>query len=305
VASIPEGDEDAVYFITQRQIPGQNSGSPVYYVERMQSRQLARPWTNNQADPTNAWFLDCGLSYSFGVPAGCSLTAPESITTDADLFSPSSVGSVIRVDDGVFDITEYVSATQVIGVWSVLPKGGTSGPFGALIPDGSWTLTTPVQTVTGLSHLNGASVMVLSNGSVEGPYTVVNGSITLIEPSDVVVVGLSYTAKGTNMFVDLGAGGPSVAGKRKTQTGLTCYLENSRGLSFSGSGFDNLVAIKERTNEQMGQPTRLLTGEFRPDAIFTDWTVEGQTYWQSEWPLPFTLLGLAGEFTFGDNQGGR
>jgi hypothetical protein len=306
VATIPEGDENAVYFITQRQVPGQNSGSPVYYVERMQSRQLARPWTNDEADPTNAWFLDCALSYSFGVPAGCALTAPTSLASDANLFSAGSVGTVIRVDGGVFNVTEYISPTQVVGVWSVLPVGGPSGPFDTLIPEGSWTLTTPVQTVTGLDHLEGSSVMVLSNGSVEGPYTVSNGSITLLEPSDVVVVGLSYTAQGTSMYVDLGGGAPSVAGKRKTVTGLSAYMENSRGLSFSASGFDEtLVGIKERTNEQMGQPTRLQTGEFRPDAIYSDWTVEGQIYWESVYPLPFTLLGVAGEFTFGDNSGGR
>lgn len=304
VATIPEGDEDAVYLIAQRQIPGQNSGSPVFYVERMQSRQLSRPWTDDTASATNAWFLDCGLSYSFGVPAGCALTAITSIQSDADLFSAGSVGSVIRVDGGVFNVTQFINSKTVLGVWSVLPAGGVGGPFGTLVPDGSWTLTTAVQTVTGLSHLEGSSVMVLSNGSVEGPYTVVNGSITLIEPSDVVVVGLQYVAKGTTMYVDLGGGAPSVAGKRKTLTGTTCYLENSRGLSFSGSGFDNMVELKERTDEAMGQPTRLQTGELRTD-IYTDWTVQGQIYWESGYPLPFTLLGLAGEFTFGDNQGGR
>lgn len=318
VVTIPEGDEDAVYLIARRTISDSiNSGKPVFYVERMQSRQMARPWTGFKADPTNAWFLDCALQYSFITPPACMRPSDDIITTDSPAFNYVSVGYVIRftvtydafgrrLEDGVdfiFTVTEVVSSTVVRGVY----VGGV-GPAAlqeVLIPEGDWTLTAAVQTVTGLDHLEGASVMILSNGSVQGPQVVVNGAVTLEEPSDIVVVGLQYFARGTNMFVDLGGGAPSVAGKRKTQTGLTCYLENSRGLSFSGSGFDNLVAIKERTNEVMGQPTRLLTGEFRPDAIFTDWTVEGQTYWYSEWPLPFTLLGLAGEFTFGDNTGGR
>lgn len=319
VCTIPEGDEDAVYLVARRTISESiNSGKPVFYVERMQSRQMARPWTDFKADPTNAWFLDCALQYSFVTPAACMTpSAPNTITTDVASFGYVSVGYVIRftvkydafgrrLEDGVdfiFTITNVVSSTVVTGVY----VGGVGpGPLQEVqIPEGDWTLTAAVQTVTGLDHLEGASVMILSNGSVQGPQVVVNGAVTLEEPSDIVVVGLQYFARGTTMYVDLGGGAPSVAGKRKTQTGLTCYLENSRGLSFSGSGFDNLVAIKERTNEAMGQPTRLLTGEYRPDAIYTDWTVQGQTYWESGYPLPFTLLGLASEFTFGDNQGGR
>lgn len=296
VAAIPEGQETAVYLIAQRQIPGVNSGSPVFYVERMQSRQLARAWTNNEADPTNAWFQDCALQYSFVNPPACAFTASNTIITDTASFTTASVGNVIRITDGIFDIGAFVSTTQVTGTWSVLPDR-----FGRLVSEGDWTLTTPVSTVTGLDHLEGASVIVLSNGSVEGPYTVVNGSITLQEPSDIVTVGLAVTYEGASMYVDLGQGGPTVAGKRKSSDSVTCYLENSRGLSFGGiSQTTDLTELKERTDEQMGQPTRLWSGENRVN-IYSEWTVQGQIFWRSEYPLPFTLLGLAVDYQFGDN----
>jgi len=142
-------------------------------------------------------------------------TAPNTITTDVATFGYTSVGSVIRFTvvydtlghrgeigiDFIFVVTNVVSSTVVTGTY----VGGV-GPGAlqeVLIPEGNWTLTAAVQTVTGLDHLEGASVMVLSNGSVEGPYTVANGAVTLQVPSDIVVVGLQYFAKGTNMFVDL------------------------------------------------------------------------------------------------------
>ena len=301
VAVIPEGDEDVVYLIARRTISSQiNAGQPVYYVERMQSRQLARPWTLYEPSAQNAWFLDCALSYAYVTPDACITLAPTTITADQAVFGYQSVAANFNTGGGAFVVETVSSSTQVIGTWTVLPA-----EFGVVVPEGDWTMTIPVTTVTGLDHLDGASVMVLSNGSVEGPYTVVNGSVTLQVPSDVVVVGLQYVAQGTTMYVDLGGGAPSQAGKRKTNAGITAFMENSRGLSFSGSGFDNtLVALKERTNEQMGQPTRLQTGELRTE-IYTDWTVQGQIYWQSDWPLPFTLLGLASEFTFGDMQGSK
>lgn len=60
VASVPEGDEDAVYFVMRRTIPGTNGGQPVQYVERLASRNMM---VGGRADVTRAWFVDCGLRY--------------------------------------------------------------------------------------------------------------------------------------------------------------------------------------------------------------------------------------------------
>ncbi len=60
VASISEGNEDAVYFVVSRTIPGINGGQPVQYVERLASRNFL---INGVADITSAWFVDCGLHY--------------------------------------------------------------------------------------------------------------------------------------------------------------------------------------------------------------------------------------------------
>lgn len=56
VAVVAEGDEDVLYAVIRRTI----NGSAKRYVERMRTRQFV--------DPADAFFVDCGLTYS-GVPA--------------------------------------------------------------------------------------------------------------------------------------------------------------------------------------------------------------------------------------------
>jgi len=60
VTSISEGQENSVYFVVQRTIPGVNGGRPVQYIERLASRNFL---TNGRPDVTQAWFIDCGLQY--------------------------------------------------------------------------------------------------------------------------------------------------------------------------------------------------------------------------------------------------
>jgi hypothetical protein len=52
ISSIPEDEEDAVYAVIQRTIEGQD----IKFIERMHSRLMA--------GPEDAFFVDCGLSYS-------------------------------------------------------------------------------------------------------------------------------------------------------------------------------------------------------------------------------------------------
>ncbi|MBU0593361.1 MAG: hypothetical protein KKH74_06435 [Gammaproteobacteria bacterium] len=49
---VPEGDEDVLYVVVRRTI----NGAPLRYVERLSTR--------NFTDPADAFFVDCGLSYS-------------------------------------------------------------------------------------------------------------------------------------------------------------------------------------------------------------------------------------------------
>lgn len=60
ISSIPEGQENAVYMVVERTIPGVNAGAPVYYQERQASRNF---YTNGAADVTKPWCVDSGIEY--------------------------------------------------------------------------------------------------------------------------------------------------------------------------------------------------------------------------------------------------
>jgi Ubiquitin-activating enzyme E1 FCCH domain len=299
IGTISEGNENAVYLAAQRSIPGINGGNAVYYMERMASRDMNTPWNNYNADVTAAWFLDCAAQYPVVTPNACLDMAPDfSVVTasTASFATSTTVGDVIRVNGGILTVTTVSSTTLAFTSTLVDPTSDMHATTGA------WTLTAPISIVTGLWHLVGASVYVLSNGSVEGPYTVdSNATITLQVPSDIVTVGLLYQGEFQSLYIDTGL--PTTQGKRKQIAAATVRQWDSRGLAI-GSTLDptDLTQLKERTDEQMGQPTRLQTGDIRTP-IFSDWLEEGQICAVQNFPLPATITGFVVELQIGDTEG--
>jgi hypothetical protein len=166
-------------------------------------------------------------------------------------------------------------------------------------PFGSWSVTTPVQTISGLDHLDGETVSILGDGSVAPPQTVVNGSITLDRPYSAITVGLPFTCQLQSLYIDVQQQGGTIQSKRKTIPAVTVRLQDSRGV-FAGPNFDNLIAIKERTTEAMGRPIELFTGDQRV-LIPATYNVPGQVCIQVTDPLPSTVLALIPEISVGDN----
>jgi hypothetical protein len=216
VASIPEGQEDATYFVISRTIPGINGGQPVKYVERLHTRNFLTNWV---ADVTRAWFVDCGMQYS----------------------------------------------------------------------------GTPTTTVSGLNHLNGATVNVLADGNVILDLVVANGTITLAHAASTITVGLPYTADMQTLSLDLGE--PSTQGRFKKITAVTMVLENTRGLKV-GPNQSNLTEVKERSTQAYGLPIGLITGKERI-LIQPSWSKDACVWISQQYPLPATILGIIPEIRVG------
>ena len=153
----------------------------------------------------------------------------------------------------------------------------------------------PTTTVTGLNHLNGATVVALADGNVVSNLTVSNGSITLPDAASTITVGLPYSAD--LQTLDLEIAGPTIQGRRKKVSAVTLRLENSRGLKV---GFDqsNLAEIKERTNQTYGQPIPLTTGDERL-IIPQDWNTSGDLWIRQDNPLPVSVLAVIPEVNLG------
>ena len=299
VATVTEGNYDAVYVIVQRTI----NGVVTQFVERFDNR------VNFPYGVEDSWVVDCGIRSILPTPAAnltiSASTGSATFTASGSVFASAAVGQVIRAGGGIATITSLVSNSSVVAnitqaITSTIPNDPNNTP--QPVASGNWSLATPSTVFSGLNYLNGMTVQILADGSVIPPQTVVSGQIILPQPATKVVAGLGFTKQLQTMPLDLGNPSDTVQGKRKKINAVSIRVLNTRGLKF-GNNFSTLFPVKEMAQStQLGQPIPLVTGDER---VIWDpaWTVPGQMCFQSDSPLPATILGVIPELTIGDTPG--
>ena len=208
-AVVAEGGEDYLYCVIRRTV----NGSSVRYVERMASRQFV--------DPADAFFVDCGLTYS-----GAAVT-----------------------------------------------------------------------TISGLSHLEGKVVNVLTDGAVHPQCVVVSGSITLQYAASKVQVGLPITSDAKTLPVSAQIDNAFGQGRYKNVNKAWLRVYRSSGI-FIGPDENNLVEAKQRTTEPYGSPPSLKSEEI-PIILNPTWADSGAIFIRQADPLPLTLSALTLEVALG------
>jgi hypothetical protein len=301
VATITEptataGNVDAVYVVVSRI----DQVGYVQHIERMAER--AFPYGME-----DAWCVDSALQSSGTTPnayllASTGAVGPGAVfTASSGIFNSGMIGQVIRMGGGIATITAFTSSTQVTGtITQTISQTGYGNPLIDAQP-GAWTLWQPSTTFSGLDHLNGQTVVGLADGVPVGPFTVVNGSITLPKAATKVVIGLSFVPQLQTLSLDLGE--PTVQGKRKKIAAVTARVKDALGLSM-GSSFTNLVPMKDLVLGNVGSATNatvtnLQTCDARTllDPLYQ---VPGQYCFQQNNPLPASILGVIPEVTVGD-----
>lgn len=172
-----------------------------------------------------------------------------------------------------------------------------------------FTNTTPSATVTGLSHLEGLSVVAWADGEAmmdasdanePETFTVTGGSISLTQRGTAFtassgVVGLAYTAKWeTAKLAQLQAMVPVVINKHGKIDGLGLLMDNVHpkglkyGPTFATADLQNLPEIEQGTTvdadtvrAEYDEPTFEFPGT---------WTVDSRICLQGQAPLPVTVL---------------
>lgn len=228
-------------------------------------------------------------------------------------------GMVFRALGGKGTVVSVISSDAIRVDFDRLPSGMQNYP-GYILPSvagGDWSLTMPVTVVGGLDHLNGATVQVLADGSVQTPQTVVDGCITLDTAASAVIVGLGFTCQLQTMRLE--PGGETMQGRRKTIPTLVLRTKDTRGLT-AGATWTSMVEVKEREYENFGEPIvfqdggqimpQLYAGApvafvplSYPDTLThlqTDYREEGQVCIQQSWPLPATVLAVIPFLNAGD-----
>lgn len=290
--TIREDRIDRVYLDVIRFI----KGKMVRYIELEAEREFSKI--------EDAWCVDSGLALEpFYPEADLTITPADDkiayLAASVPTFSSLSEGAIIFAAGAKLKVVEYIAPREVRvqilkSISEFLPQ--TSIP--ALSPSGTWTLDTPIKTISGLWHLEGEAVTILADGNVFPSQEIVNGSITL--PTGVVraIIGLPFKCIAKTLSPT--TAGAIIEGDRKRILGVVTRVNNSRGLK-TGNRLDKLYDTKERTNELYGEPI-LPRSDMRYASVESEWNEEGQTYYVVEDPLPVTILGHVLKLEMGDDQ---
>lgn len=292
VATISDGDEDALYAVIRRTI----NGVTKRYIERMESRTFS--------SIKDAFFVDSGLTYdgrnttatTMTISGGVTWeyeTETYTLTASAGYFAATDVGSEIHFEVGEqvirLAITAYKNTTVV---WATANR---DVPVSLrAVATASWGHARSVFTT--LWHLEAKTCSVLADGNVHPTVVVSSGAATLGYAAVVVHIGLPIQADFETLSVNV-SGNETLLDKKKLIPCVRLLVESSRGI-FVGPDADHLLEYKQRAGENYDEATDLTTGviEVRTQA---EWNRNGTCFVRQDDPLPLTILAAIPEVSVG------
>lgn len=236
-------------------------------------------------------------------------------------FTSDYIGWVLRVLGGRGVVVAIPNSDTIQCDMARLPIGMPNLPEYIMprVPAGEWSLTEPVSVIGGLDHLNGATVQLLVDGSVQSPQVVVDGCVTLDAEGTAIIVGLGFTAQLQTMRLEPGGGGETMQGRRKTIPTLVLRNKDTRGLT-AGANWNAMVEVKQREYENYGDPIVFQQGGEQMTPLYegapfayvplryedtlthlpSDYKEDGVVCVQQSWPLPATVLAVIPFLNAGD-----
>lgn len=160
----------------------------------------------------------------------------------------------------------------------------------------------PATTISGLDHLEGEDVAVLSDGNVVKDLTVSGGQIELPRAASVVHVGLPYTPVIETLDVDIPSLTESFKGKTVSISRVLLEFERTRGgwvgpVNDDGSTGE-MREIKPRFQSD-GYDSIKLKSDKRDVVIEPGWPLGGQLRVEQRDPLPMSILSVVPEVDIG------
>lgn len=237
--------------------------------------------------------------------SGVTKASPGSVTCVGHGFSTGdeigflSVAGMTELNGNAYTITKVDVDTFTIGVDSSAFTTYTSGGIAYLLIDGSaftayssaGEMRLVVTSISGLDHLEGETVSILGNGSVQADQAVASGAITSLDPGiSKAQVGLPYTTTIRNLRLDEGAdvGGGTAQGKLKRVFETVIRFIDTLGAKV-GPDAANLDEIKFRdADDPMDSSPPLFTGD-KIVKFRGGWEREGQVTIVQDQPLPMTV----------------
>jgi hypothetical protein len=304
VVCLPGGDQTETFFLVERTINGETRR----YIE-----QLAPDYV---ADNKDWHYVDSGLVFDGRNNTAETVTATTQsggysdedtvtlLASGALFVGASDVGDAIWLDRTIpvtdpdtgivsdktygcgFRITSVVDSTHALA----MPNSEVPEALRAQATK-DWTFRR--NTISGLDHLEGREVAILSDADKHRRLVVTGGSITLDQPGGVVHVGLPYRAHIETLEVN-NPGGPGVRDAKKLLTSIGLLVQDTRGIKACGGELrdEYTYELAQRESEAWGESTRTLTG-YAEIPVSAEWGENnGHGHILSDDPLPMTILAV-------------
>jgi hypothetical protein len=293
---VAEGNEDRLYVVVKRTIGGVTKR----YVERMASRHFE--------SIEGAFFVDSGATYD-----GTNTSATTVTVSGGTTWGPSDVltitaSTAIFTYPGTGDVNDAIVLTDSAGnKYRLTIRSTTSTTVATARVD----VTLPVSlrstatalysfarnTISGLTWLEGKTVSILADGSVQPQKVVTSGAITIDRASTIIHIGLPYESDLQSLPLAMGIDNGMGQGRYKNVNKAWLRVYQSSGI-FIGPNPQNLVEAKQRTTEPYGSPPALKTEEIQI-MLTPTWLDSGQVYVRQSDPLPLTIVGMTLEVAVG------
>jgi len=145
-------------------------------------------------------------------------------------------------------------------------------------------------TLTGLDHLEGETVSVLSEGAVLPDEVVANGAITLDDTTTKAHVGLAYLSELEMLRLEGGSRTGTAQGKIKRIYEVTFRFFETGGGEFGERGTTDVIQFRTSANP-MNEAVPLFTGDKRLPYP-TGYTRDARVFIKQQQPLPMTILAV-------------
>lgn len=157
---------------------------------------------------------------------------------------------------------------------------------------------TPVTTLSGLAHLEGKQVDILTDGAVHPRRTVTGGAVTLDYAASVVHIGLPMTSDLRTL--PLAMEGAAAAGQGTAKNVNKVHLRVSQSSVIkAGPTFDRLREYPARAvSDPYGSPPALRDGELAL-SVDPSWNQDAAICVRQDLPLPLTVLSMTLEIQSG------
>ncbi len=293
----PDADADELWLIVKRTI----DGATVRYVEYMEQE-----WDGDE-DIIEAFYLDCGLTFDGrknatltpGTGATTAGTTNVTFTAGSSVFVSGHVGKEIRYryttteedDETGEEVTVWHTARAEITAYTsgtvVKATIVSAFPSTTAIAANGWGIT--VTSITGLDHLEGATVDILADGAVHPQRTVASGALTLQESAFYVHIGLPCQCQVAPLRVEAGAADGTAQGKNKRIHRANIRLVDTVG-GKTGPNDGNLDEILFRSPaDAMDEPVPPFSGD-KEMAWPDGYNNEGYMTYVNDQPLPATVV---------------